>query len=683
MLKYLKLVFLISIISMSFDSSLRAQETEEPCPTEVSKKSEKLQKNAMEKLKEGDVQAAQSLLEEALQESPENLKALWSMGELNRKSSNRYAKPSVAIDAYSQIIALCPSYQEFYSYYHLGKLYYNNKNWQLAYENLDLFVKVEGNKVHEKHLDDALDLVQYAKFYADLYAHPVPFEPKLVDGVSTPSDEYLPSLSPDNDFLYYTRVYANQQGNRATVSNQGPKIERFCVSKRKGINRYDMGEIMPFPFNEQPNEGGAALTIDNRELYYTRCVISNTRDLDCDICYSRFENDQWSDIEILGSEVNTSKNWESMPTISSDGKTLYFVSDRPGGFGGYDIYMCRKNKEGQWLPAVNMGPGINTAGNEKSPFIHTDSQTLYFSSADRKDESTGEWFAGHMGLGGYDIFFTRLTDSNIWISPKNIGYPINSEDNDLGFFVSTNGKYGYLASNKLVQSNGGNDSKAQWDIYSFELYTEAQPQKVLFVKGKLTDEISKENLREATIEITNVDTKEVKSVPVNQENGEFVVAMVMKSDYIMTVKQSEYAYINKYIGKTDTRFDLPISMEMKMQPIQVGKTYNIDDVYFDTDSDNLTAASVKIIESFKQFLVDNPTIIIEIQGHTDDVGSADYNLKLSEARAKTVNSLLIQLGVEGNRLSYKGLGESQPMADNKTEDGRAKNRRTVFLILDK
>lgn len=676
-------LYLLLILTIFINIRAFAQDDDKDCHFEVSKKSQKIFKKAMEDLQYGHFMEGSKKLEECIDNSPEFLRAIWIQANLNRRKTNRYRKEDIAIQSYLRIIDLCPSYKNYYAYYYLGKMYFEAGNWAKAHKMLEDFLNADTDKIHENNYEDALDLSKYAKFYAEIYSKPVPFDPHIVKDVSSQDDEYLPSLSPDNDLLYFTRRFQAKSNRR--INTYGPiREEKFCISNRTGLNKFELGNIMESPFNEQSNEGGATLTIDNRELYYTRCKIKADKTLNCDICYAKLDADgYWSDIEILGDEINTPNYWESMPSISSDGKTLYYVSNRPGGMGGYDIYRSIKDKNGKWTKAINMGPSINTAGNEKSPFIHTDSQTLYFSSADRRDNKTGEYYAGHMGLGGYDIFYTRLNDSNLWVQPKNIGYPINSKDNDLGFFVSTNGEYGYFASNKLGNSNKESQKNDPWNIYSFKLYKKARPQKVLFVKGSVKDETTNEKVSDAKIVIKNVETKEVKEIPVDKETGNYVFTMVMKADYTMTVKKRDYTYITKYISKTDTKFDVPVSINMEMKQIEVGKTYNLDDIYFATDSDKLTETSKKVVEGFYDFLHDNPNVKIEIQGHTDNVGAVDYNIRLSKARARTVYNLLIKLGIPANQMTYKGYGESRPIADNQTEEGRALNRRTVFLITNK
>ena len=355
---------------------------------------------------------------------------------------------------------------------------------------------------------------------------------------------------------------------------------------------------------------------------------------------------------------------------------MYFVSDRPGGFGGLDIYVTRRDANGKWQKAVNMGPAINTPGNEKSPFIHTDSQTLYFSSSSFRDPKSGNTQPGHRGLGGYDIFYTRLDGKDTWIEPKNIGYPINTEKNDLGFFVSTDGRYGFFSSNRRNKNKN-------WDIYTFELYKEARPQKVLFIKGTLTDEETKEVIREGQMLIKNMKTKEVTEIPVDAKTGEYAFALTFKADYVVTVKKRDYVYVSKYISKSNKLYNQPAKINFNLQPIRVGKPYKLEDIYFATDSARLTSESIIIVESFSEFLIENPNIHIEIQGHTDDVGSAEYNKELSDRRAETVYDFLISKGISAARMTYKGYGESKPVADNNTEAGRQKNRRTVFVITKK
>ncbi len=740
-------------ILLSLTLSIYAQTEKEDCTFEVSGKAKKLYKKAVKELQGGNESIGSKYFAEAIEESPNYLQALWAQARLNKDPRNRYRKEDLAVAAYMQIIEICPSYKNFYSYYHLGVLQYERKKYDASYKYLELFLAADDDKIREKHYEDALDLSKYAKFYYEIYAEPVPFEPKKLSDISTMEDEYLPSLSPDNELLYFTRRSKPKAGgpSRGVGRSGSGSIEQFCISQRQDKLKFEKGDALPQPFNIQSNEGGAALSIDNKELFYTRCELQEDRTLNCDICYSKFAYGEWSEVEALDDNVNTKQAWESMPTINSDGTVIYFVSDRDGGFGGYDIYRSNRDSLGNWSKAVNMGPTINTAGNEKSPFMHIDSQTLYFSSSDRKDNATGEWFAGHMGLGGYDIFYTRLDDANSWLQPKNIGYPINSQENDLGFFVSINGEDGFFASNKIGVKKRSiykdeNAPKDPWNIYTFKLYKKARPQKVLLVKGSFKDEETNEAVRDVSIEIKNVKTKEVKKVKVNNETGDYAFAMVMKSDYTMTVKKKDYTYETKYISadntqeeqevaqeeiteitqvekeeetqelaeeetleeiteekkqevreevkldaevgskkavKLDVERNVVLKMDIAMKPVRIGKSYDLEDVYFSTNSAELNNKSKSVIDGFFEFLYDNPNIKVEIQGHTDNVGDNQFNLVLSRDRAKSVYEYLLNKGISKSQISSKGYGETKPISTNATEEGRAKNRRTVFVIISK
>ena len=398
--------------------------------------------------------------------------------------------------------------------------------------------------------------------------------------------------------------------------------------------------------------------------------------LNCDIFTSKYEYGEWTDIKSLGTNVNNADTWETQPTVSSDGKTLYFVSDRKDGQGGYDLYKTVRDDKDNWSKAVNLGSPINTAGNERSPFIHTDSQTLYYASGDRQGDD-GQYYKAHQTFGGYDIFYTKMNDKGTWEKPKNIGYPINTEADEASFFVSTDGKTAYVASNKIKGGPGG------WDLYSFELYPEARPEKVLFIKGEVSQQDKKDVEVEARVELKNAVTKKVTHIPVNKENGQYVAAIKFDSDYILTIKKDDYAYESKYISESDTIYEKPVAIDFEVKPIEKGRSYTINDIYFETDKYDLNDKAKLVIEEFADFMKDHPHISVEIQGHTDNVGNPDYNLFLSDDRARAVYNYIIELGVDKNRVSFKGYGITRPIVTNATEEGRARNRRTEFYIINK
>ncbi len=650
------LIFLFTLFSVI--TSLYGQE-ESDCPEIDNKKAEKIFNEAVDNFKSGKYLTANELLKKVIDIEPDYADAYFALGLINIRKSN--VNVSAAEKYFLQTIEICPTYDP-YAYYYLGDIYYGLEQYDKAYEYLKEFLKDVEKIESDRDYNRAVSMMDFAKYYHDMMQNPVPFAPRAVKGISTSDDEYLSIISPDNELALFTRRMLVPPSKNDLVPKAKYK-EKFIFSQRKD-GSFDEGTLMPYPFNRYDNEGGATLTIDNKELFYTICNYKDGGNYyNCDICYSRLDFGYWTDIETLSDAVNLPNAWDSQPTISSDGKTLYFISDRPGGLGGYDIYKSERNDFGEWSKAVNLGPPINSAGNEKSPFIHSDSQTLYFSSD------------GILGMGGYDIFFSRLGEDGEWSKPTNIGYPINSVDDEVGFFVSTDGKFGYFASNKFNGVGG-------WDLYSFELYKEARPERVLFIKGELKNENTREPLK-ARIELKNAETKKITNIPVDSTTGEYAVVVLFRNDYILTVKKEGYAYESKYISNKDTVYDQPVNIDVAIKPIEVGESYTLNDIYFATASYDLTKESKMIIDGFIEFLSENPGIKVSIHGHTDDVGNDEDNLVLSENRAKSVYDYLIEGGIARSRLKYKGFGESKPIASNKTPSGRAKNRRTVFIITEK
>ncbi|MCD4679361.1 MAG: tetratricopeptide repeat protein, partial [Bacteroidales bacterium] len=592
---------IIIIALLWIPHSTFAQEDSE-CPEISNKKANKIFNEAAENFRRRKYSEANALLKRVIDIEPDYVDAYFVLGLINIRKSNVNLK--AAEKYFLQTIEICPSYDP-YAYYHLGVVCYSLKRYSKAHEYLKEFLKDVEKIESDKDYNRAVSMMDFSKYYHEMMQNPVPFAPRAVKGISTADDEYLPIISTDNELALFTRRMMVPPNKNDLIKKTKLK-ERFIFSVRKN-GSFDEGSPMPYPFNQYDNEGGATLTIDNKELFYTVCNYKNGgKYYNCDICYSKSDFGYWSDIETLDTAINLSDSWDSQPSISSDGKTLYFVSDRSGGLGGYDIYISERNEMGEWSKAINLGTAINTKGNEKSPFIHSDSQTLYFSSD------------GIMGMGGYDIFFSRLGDDDEWSKPTNIGYPISSVDDEVGFFVSTDGKFGYFASNKY---NG----TGSWDLYFFELYKEAQPERVLFIKGELKNENTREPVK-ARIELKNAVTKKVTNIPVDSITGAYAAVVLFRNDYVLTVKKEGYAYESKYISNKDTVYDKPVKIDVDIKPIEVGATYRLNDIYFATASYELTPESKMIIDGFIEFLSETPGIKVSIHGHTDDVGNDEDNL---------------------------------------------------------
>ncbi|MCF8367865.1 MAG: OmpA family protein [Bacteroidales bacterium] len=631
----------------------------EPCPEKYSPRANKIYDKAIKAYRIKNYTLSIQLLNDVIDAEPEYTDAYFVLGLIYIDNSRKNLK--AARENFLKVIDICPGY-DVYAYYHLARIAYGSREYEKAMDYITVFLEDVDKIKSDKDYSEAVGIQEYSAFYIKILNNPVPFNPKPVPGISTSSDEYLPIISPDNEMALFTRK-VKVPPRRDDLTPQVRYKEQFMYSLRKDGTFYD-GEVMPFPFNRNDNEGGATLTINNKELFYTLCKYQKgSRYYNCDICYSKYNDGSWTPIESVGNNVNLPDTWESQPTVTSDGKTLYFVSDRDGGFGGYDLYESSKDEHGEWGIPKNMGSVINTSGNEKSPFIHTDSHTLYFSSE------------GHMGMGGYDIFYSKLDSAKNWGEPINIGYPINSFEDDVGFFVSTDGQYGYFASNKYNGVGG-------WDLYYFDLYEEARPEKVLFVKGQVQTEEDK-SFFDTRIELKNVASKKITAVPVDSVTGEYVAAVVFRNDYIMSVKKKGFVQESKYISRIDPRYTKPIDVLIELKPIEVGMSYRLNDIYFDFNSSDLPEESKVVIAEFYEFLMENSKLKVSIEGHTDNIGNDNDNLVLSEKRARSVYNQLIEMGVPQERLFYKGFGELKPVTSNNTEDGRARNRRTEFVIIEK
>jgi outer membrane protein OmpA-like peptidoglycan-associated protein len=623
---------------------------------------------------------AYKLLIEAIKIDRSYADANFALGDINYQKSkvqiDKTKKTQLenrAVKYYDKVIEACPSSKDYEVNFYLGEIYFLRHDYNKAKSFFNTYLKHSKKQFYKAQTSTMMKKVNV---YFDLINNPVEFKPVKVNGISTKDDEFLPMISPDGELAIYTHRYHFTDPN----TQRGKVVDELSMSKRanniKDLNEiFNSGKKMPLPFNEEGlDQGAMSMTIDNKELYITICKFVNSSNgpfKNCDIYVSYNRDGQWSKLMNLGPNINGKYSWESQPSISADGKKLYFASIRPDNIGfdytnnqTADIYYATKLANGNWSKAKNLGKTINTKGNEKSPFIHTDSKTLYFSS----DE--------HPGVGGYDIFYAKETEQG-WKTPVNIGYPINKETDEVGFFVSTNGKKAYFSSDQL-------DDVKRWNVYSFNLYERARPEKVLFAKGKLVDEQGLA-LTNAKVEIRTSKSKEVTEGMVDKKTGDYAIAVAVAKDeeVLLTVKKEGHAFSSKYFKPTeDKKTEAPVKIDMEVKKLEVGKTVQINDIYFATSSAMFMKGSLFILDNFVTYLKENPSIKIEIHGHTDNIGSSRTNKKLSEERAKTVRDYLVFQGVDKNRIiAYKGFGESKPIKSNNTENGRAKNRRTEFVIV--
>lgn len=570
-------------------------------------------------------------------------------------------------DYYEKTRNACPAYRNYEASFWLAKFYYDQRDYDQSYQFVNEYLLNSKSK-KGKEAEEAESIKLRIEQYKELFKHTVPFNPIKVPGVSTKDDEYLPMLSPDNQFLFFTRK--TMVDSKSIYGMQ--EKEMFFQSRKRYDGTYSTGIPMETPFNSGTSyQGGSSISVDNKLLFITIVSPSYTNDgrsfSNGDIYYSDFYDGTWSTLKSIGNHINGKFTWEGQPSISADNQTLYFSSARETSethFGGMDLYKVERLENGNWGNPINLGSKINTTGDEKSPFMHSDSYTLYFSSN------------GHPGVGGQDIFFAHVDKFKEFTTPVNIGVPINTEEDEVGFMVSTDGKYGYFSSNAVGEG---------LDIYNFELPEYARPDEVAFIKGSVSSK-DPNAAKGMKIELKNTATDEVTKGVVDEKTGDYVAVIRAKEkeDVMMMAKKNGYAFTSQYVNSDKDVIGRPKRIEaVEFKPIETGQTYQINNINFATDSYELNKQVVNILNEFAVFLEDNPTVKVAIQGHTDNVGDSNENLALSANRAKAVFNYLIIQDIDPTRLKFKGFGASKPVASNTTEEGRAKNRRTEFVILSK
>ncbi len=616
----------------------------------------------------------------------QNMEKAYAQGRINfTQLKNAYMG---AVNGYKKTIEICPEFNAG-AYYKIGFVYFMLNDKTTATKYFKDFLNFKSNNPDrypdeyakwKKNVEEILPEMEAKEAF---YSKKVPYNPVLVTNVSSKEDEFLPMISPDNELLFYTR--RSDEKNLGDIHTN--LKERFTVSERPNVkNQFNGGEKLQAPFNteEYSKYGGVSLSLDNKEMFICACQeidIYNQKYLNCDLYVTYFErtgeggNDfSWTPLKNLGPNINTKDGWEAQPTLSADGNTLYFATYRSNS-QATDIYYSTRQPDGTWSVAKPV-PMINTEGHDKAPFLHQDSETMYFVS------QTSPSRPGAENDGNFDMYYTRKDENGNWQTPKNLGYPINTKENEVGLIVSTDGHLAYFTSDREKNGEGG------FDIYYFELYEEARPKKVAMIKGVVTDDEG-EPIKDATVEISYKDTKENVEVKVNGDDGKFaaIIKVEDEQDVRVTVKKEGHSFDTKLIKKdeiaelkqTEKTF-IEEEVEMEIGEIEVGKSFTIDNILFATDSYALTADSKFILDQFITFLKENSSVKVTIEGHTDNVGDDNRNLTLSENRAKAVMDYLIANGIDKNRLKSIGYGEAKPKVSNSTPENRAKNRRTDFLI---
>lgn len=530
---------------------------------------------------------------------------------------------------------LCMSYWTMDDYEHCIQ---NGKEYLLVKDKYDPWVR------------DVNQAIANSGFASYAIQHPVPFNPiNLGDSINTKTmDEYSPSISLDNSILIYNRNVAVANTHQEDFYISFYKNGTWMLSKDAGT-----------PLNTPNNEGAQKLSADGNTLFFTICNKQGGYG-SCDIYTAQRNGDQWVNIRNLGFPVSM-PTWESQPSISADGKDLYFASNRPGTIGARDIFVSHKGADGKWGIPENLGENINTTYDEGYPFIHPDNKTLYFCSD------------GWPGMGGIDIFVSKRDEKGVWSKPMNLGYPINTKGDNTGLIVSADGKMAYYASTP--------EGRTDLDIYKFDMPEEVRPVPVTYVKGIVRSKTDGKPLQ-AKIELIDLNTNKLVAILDCGNDGVFFHSLPTGYNYAFNVSKSGYLFHSENFELLSERdVSNPFILNINLEPATTGSSVVLRNVFFDVNASTLKPESKTEIEKLVQFLKTNPTVRIEIGGHTDNTGSVANNQQLSEARAKALYQVLIAAGIENSRLTFKGYGATKPVADNQQEEGRALNRRTEVRII--
>jgi outer membrane protein OmpA-like peptidoglycan-associated protein len=610
-------------------------------PELVSKKAKAIYQKAIQAADREDFEQALRYIDQALEKDSRYVDAMLSragiLGQLKR-----YAD---AVKSYEQAFAVDPGYtREYQLPYSINLTGMGRFEEALAAVNDFLSIpslSVSSVKAGQYRKNNILFALQQQATFVE------PFDPgfrNAGDAVNTTDPEYFPSLTIDGRTLVFTR--------RVNWRN-----EDFFSALAQG-NSWEKATPLDGTVNSAFNEGAQQISQDGKWLVFTGCDFPDGYG-SCDLYISYRGTDGWSKPQNLGPQINT-EAWETSPCLSPDKQALYFSSTRPGGYGAADLYVSRLMPNGRWSAPENLGPAINTAGDEKAPFMHADNETLYFTSD------------GLQGYGGSDIFLAKKTLTG-FERPLNLGFPINTIDNEGSLIVSSDGRTAFYASDRP-------EGKGGLDIYSFRLREELRPLNTTWVQGRIYDSLTGKGMP-ALVELVDLQSKRLVMQVQADAEGNYLTSLPKGRNYAFSVNKKGYLFHSGRFALQGLDTVQYFNQDIAMQPLAAGANITLRNILFETGKHELLPASFVELDRVVVLLQENAALKVQINGHTDNIGQPQDNQLLSENRAKSVVDFLVSRGIQPTRLSYKGFGATAPVADNATEQGRSLNRRTEMLVV--
>lgn len=639
-------------------------------------------KNNLTKMMRPDYDGGIKLLEDALARDQN----FWEASMLAAEYSEYARYTDKAIAYYKQTLAINPSVTpNGATYFFLGNLEFKAGLYKDAMRSIETYQKFnQRSQANPKMYKESERIRQSAEYAVKMMSNPYKFEPKnLGPGVNTKDPEYFPTITVDGKTLLFTRRIFDERVK--PMSNQIEDLkqrqEDFFVSSKDEKGTFQTAIPMPKNINTVNNEGAPTIGPDGRTLIFVACPdVTGTNYGEnrfgkgsCDFFVTKKLGNRWTDPINLPGRTNTS-SWESQPSLSSDGKTLYFIRGvkTESGTMNTDIYVSHLQDDGNWGLAKPLPSNINTPESEESVLIHPDGKTLYFASR------------GHVGFGGSDLYMSRMQVDGTWGNPINLGYPINTNADENSLLVSADGEIAYFASDR----KGG---YGELDIYYFEMPAHLKPTKTTYFEGLVYDANSKTPLSGKFFLYDLKTKKEIVRSQADPVSGEFFVTLPINASYALSVEMEGYLNYSKNFDMMLKEGEESYRMNIPMIPISTSGTIVLENIFFDLNKADLLAESQVELEKLTEFLTKNPTIQIEISGHTDSRGDAKLNQELSQNRAESVVNYLTARGISKTRLTAKGYGSSQPKVSKETidsmnsqeekEKAHQLNRRTEYKII--